>query len=117
MQIYKKKKEVYKSIKRKKSLKSFYIQLTLKGIGFKLFTYSNFIAFDLGTSNILLLKNKNDDILLKVVKNDLYLFSKDLCKLNNFSASVISLIKRNKYKGKGIFNKKENFKLKAVKVN
>lgn len=118
MKLFRTKQELQQIESQKlKNNEKVFVQLELRGIGFKIFSYKDYIAFDLGTSNLLLLKNKNDSIILKVVKNNLYVFSEDICILNNFCESIISLVKRNKYKGKGIFDKKKFFKKKSIKIS
>jgi len=118
--LYFKKINIFKTIfnlfylKIKDLIKGFFIELELKGLGYTVFLYKNYLFFDLNYSHFIALKfNKN--IIIKRLKNKLVLFSFNRLDAMMFAKEILNLKKLDIYKGKGIFIKGKTLKLKEIK--
>lgn len=92
----------------------YFADLTLKGKGFYNFSFDNFVALELGYSHRVLIPIPQN-VIFKKFKYRLGFFSFDFEKLFNFIHSLLKLKKLNIYKGKGIYFKTTNLKLKVGK--
>ena len=118
--IYIKKKKDYntfiKFIKNKfiEAYLGFYVDLLIKGIGYTVYVYKNYLYFNLGFSHYIFIKIPK---LIKVLKFKkrivLYSFDKNI--LNKFIYKLYSFRGLDIYKGQGIVNKKIKIKLKEGK--
>jgi len=82
-------------------------EINLSGIGFKMFRFNDFIAFDLGYSSLFLYKNKSNSIKLKYEKTKMQIFGFDKNEIQNLISSFKRFYFKDKYQGKGIFFKNE----------
>jgi len=92
----------------------FYNKIYNIGLGFKNFIYKNYLFLLLGNSNYYKLKIPNN-IYIICKKNQIYFFSNNKIKLNNFLFLIKNLKKINLYKGKGLINF-YNFKFMKLKM-
>lgn len=83
----------------------------MNGLGYKSFKLNDKIALDLGYSNLIVFKTK-DDIKIKNFKNKIVLFGLDQEYLNNVCSNIQNYSKPDPYKGKGILYKNQIVKLK-----
>ena len=90
------------------------LEFNLKGKGFKLFKFKDFLAFDLGYSNLFLFKVKNRNIKLLHSGSRVILFGLNKIILNNFRNIFKKFYYFDKYHNKGLFFKKEK-KLMIIK--
>ena len=99
-----------------------YSKLTLKGVGFRISSFSdkkkfdNKLGLDLGYSNIMFLDYSDMNYMLKYNKNQLWLYGCNKQQLGNITAIIKKYKKPDNYKGKGIFLNNEKITLKPGKV-
>lgn len=92
----------------------YFVDLTLKGKGFYNFSFSNFVVLELGYSHRVLVPIP-EEVIFKKFKYRLGFFSFNFEKLFNFVHVLLNLKRLNIYKGKGIFFRTTNLKLKVGK--
>ena len=91
--------------------RGWFIELNLKGLGFKIFKINDNIAFDLGYSSLILFK-PIPKLKIKNFKGKLLLFSIEKELLNTAAFLIKNLTKIDLYKGKGFSLKNKELKLK-----
>lgn len=92
-----------------------FFELYIKGKGFKLFTYKDYLAFDLGYSNLFLFKNKLKSIKVLNIKQKIIAFSTNKNDVSNLIATLKNFYFKDQYQGRGLFFKDEKIELKKVK--
>ena len=103
----------------KKSTLLFTKKILLKGLGLKA-TLSNdlkMLELKLGFSHLIKIKIPKNKINIKLTKNAIIATSSNLVTLGNYLYKIRHFKKPNIYKGKGIWYKNENIKLKTIKKN
>ncbi len=101
-------------LKIKDIIKGFYIELELKGLGYTVFFFKNYLFFDLNYSHFIAIKVPKD-IIIKRFKGKLIIFGFNRLTVMSFSKQVLKFKKIDIYKGKGIFIKGNIIKLKEIK--
>ena len=94
-------------------VRGWFFELQFKGLGYKSFRLRNgFLAFDLGYTNLVTLRIRDDLIKIKNFKNKIVLFSIDNEYLSNLAFFLKNFSTLDPYKGKGIFFSNEIINLK-----
>jgi large subunit ribosomal protein L6 len=90
--------------------------LHLKGLGLKAFNFKadRILELKLGFSHIVRIVY-DSDVYVRVKKNFIFIQSINRQKVGNLAAKIKNLKKPDSYKGKGIWYKNENLKLKVIK--
>lgn len=101
-------------LKIKDIIKGFYLELELKGLGYTVFFFKNYLFFDLNYSHFIAIKVPKD-IIIKRFKGKLIIFGFNRLTIMSFSKQILKLKKIDIYKGKGIFIKGKIIKLKEIK--
>ena len=83
--------------------KGWFYLVEFKGRGFKLFRYNEYVAFDLGYSNLFLFKNLITNISLHSDKQKLILFGPNKKLMLDIIHEIKNFYKVDKYHGKGVF--------------
>lgn len=91
--------------------RGWFLELNLKGLGFKTFRIKDKLAFDLGYSSLITFKPL-EALKVKNFKGKLLLFSVNRDLLNMSAFLIKDLTKIDHYKGKGFSLKGDNLKLK-----
>lgn len=92
----------------------YFADLTLKGKGYYNFSFSNFVALELGYSHRVLVPIPSN-VVFRKFKYRLGFFSFDFESLFNFVHCLLNLKKLNIYKGKGIYFRTTQLNLKVGK--
>lgn len=101
-------------LKIKDIIKGFYIELELKGLGYTVFFFKNYLFFDLNYSHFIAIKIPKN-IVIKRFKGKLIIFSFNRLDAMSFTKQILQFKKIDIYKGKGIFIKGKIIKLKEIK--
>lgn len=91
--------------------RGWFLELNLKGLGFKIFRINEKVAFDLGYSSLITFKPV-PNLKIKNFKGKLFLFTIEKELLNTVAFLIKNLTKTDSYKGKGFSLKNEELKLK-----
>lgn len=103
----------------KKNNTFFTKKLLLKGLGLKAILSPDLTILELklGFSHSIKIKIPKNKINIKLIKNTIIATSSNLVTLGNYLYKIRNFKKPNIYKGKGIWYKNENIKLKIIKKN
>jgi large subunit ribosomal protein L6 len=107
-------------ISRFKSLKDgiesgYFIELVLKGIGFKVFQFEKTLFLQLGFSHFYIYHNIGEDLILRAKRDRILIFGSDKQVVGNIAYEIASLRKPDSYKAKGIQFKDKVYILKEGK--
>jgi ribosomal protein L6P/L9E len=93
----------------------YFIELILKGIGFKVFQFGDKLFFQLGYSHFYVYENKIKDVLIKAKRDRILIFGFNKQQIGNVAYELSSLRKPDAYKAKGIQFKNKVYILKEGK--
>jgi ribosomal protein L6P/L9E len=98
------------------SKQGFSIELNLKGVGFKAFSFNNgYLVLQIGFSHFHVLKFDPANITIIAKKDRIVLFSYDEAVVSQFAVDVFSLRRPDAYKAKGVQYKGHEYVLKEGK--
>lgn len=86
--------------------------LELRGVGFKIFKFNQYLAFDLNYSSLVLYFNSDSNIQIITKKTKIILIGFNKTQLNDLIFLIKQFYYLDSYKGKGIFYPKEQIILK-----
>jgi len=92
----------------------FFVELVLKGIGFKVFRFGVYLFLQLGFSHFYVYKLP-EDLIVKAKRDRLVIFGMDKQKVGNVAHEIYSLRIPDAYKAKGIQYKDRAYQLKEGK--
>jgi ribosomal protein L6P/L9E len=93
----------------------YFVELILKGIGFKVFQFENTLFLQLGFSHFYIYKNVHKNVVLKAKRDRILIFGSNKQLVGNVAYEIGSLRTPDSYKAKGIQFKDKTYILKEGK--
>jgi large subunit ribosomal protein L6 len=92
----------------------YFIDMFLKGIGYRLWFYKNILFFNIGYTHLVQYKVV-ENVLIRTLKNQLIIFAINNILLNTIAYDLVKIKSPDIYRGKGVRFVDRDFKLKLGK--